>query len=562
MLRFLSRSTPLRPTRQLAAHARPPSPPSSAIATRSCLRRDNALLRPVSVSTSRYFHATPRAQGLPILAVLGALKASTAIQAAQTIGRIALTFVPVIILKNHKSRRFLKAAARMEGRPGLEEKREMLLKSMRVRTIIFRFLVLTPVALFWAAILASLERTPLTGRWRLILLSPEEEDEISAQLAGSGWYQAVGDILSQESPPTLLSPDDWRYEWVRSTLRQLEQAVPALSREHSLDPSWLERGSDDKPFPPPAEYPLRPRPRGVDYFRMFCEQMTAGTPQPASHSSPGPPYSLIVVDKPDAANAFSYGFGPDGAGGIVVYSGFLDEVLAKYPAKPDVQSCPPEESSTSWTAFLRNPFSALFSTPISPCPMPTEEQTTELAVLLSHELSHLILSHHLETLSSSNIIIPGVSSMLADVARTLLFPFTMLFGPFVNDAVAKLGKVGSGDLARIGEYCNSVKQEIEADVVSVRLLAHAGYEPSAAVAFWENRVETPQTAECSPKRAQQNQTEEESSARKYVHLAMQMAGASHPQNQVRVGKLREELDRWNAERQKKKENVKKGGGQS
>ncbi|KZT20137.1 hypothetical protein NEOLEDRAFT_1141092 [Neolentinus lepideus HHB14362 ss-1] len=548
MLRSLSRSSPLRSIQQLAAHPRSRTLSLSAISTRSGPRRVDQKAN--LVSTSRHFHATPRSEGFPVLAVLGALKASTAIQAAQTIGRIALTFVPVILLKNHKSRRFLKAAARMEGRPGLEERKEILLKNMRVRTIIFRFLVLTPIAIFWAAILASLERTPLTGRWRLILLSPEEEDEISAQLAGSGWYQAVGDILAQESPPALLPPDDWRYEWVWSTLRRLEQAVPALSDEHSLDPSWLERGSDEQPFPPPAEFPLRPRPRGAEYFRMLCDQVTAGNPQPVSHALPGPPYSLIVVDKPDSSNAFSYGFGPDGAGGIVVYSGFIDEILAKYSGKPAAQDS--SARSNSWMTFLRNPFSSLFSTPPSPYTMPTEEQTTELAVLLSHELSHLILSHHLETLSSSNIIIPGVSSMLADVARTLLFPFTMLFGPFVNDAVAKLGKVGSGDLAKIGEYCNSVKQEIEADIVSIRLLAHAGYDPQAAVSFWETRVETPRTAECSPKTAERIAKEEESTSHQYARLAMLMAGSAHPQNQVRVGKLREELERWNMERQKKR----------
>ncbi|KAK6971575.1 hypothetical protein R3P38DRAFT_3242175 [Favolaschia claudopus] len=38
-----------------------------------------------------------------------------------------------------------------------------------------------------------------------------------------------------------------------------------------------------------------------------------------------------------------------------------------------------------------------------------------------------------------------------------------------NDAVAQLGKVGSGELDKVGEYCTSVKQEIEADVVSARL---------------------------------------------------------------------------------------------
>jgi len=41
--------------------------------------------------------------------------------------------------------------------------------------------------------------TNLWLRWRMILLSPEEEDDIATQLAGSGWYRAVGEITSNHS---------------------------------------------------------------------------------------------------------------------------------------------------------------------------------------------------------------------------------------------------------------------------------------------------------------------------------------------------------------------------
>ncbi len=57
---------------------------------------------------------------------------------------------------------------------------------------------------------------------------------------------------------------------------------------------------------------------------------------------------------------------------------------------------------------------------------------------------------------------------MSDIIRVLIFPVTMMFGPFVNDAVAQLGKVGSGELLKISEACNSTNQEIEADVVSAR----------------------------------------------------------------------------------------------
>ena len=315
----------------------------------------------------------------------------------------------------------------------------------------------------------------MSDRWRLILLSPEEEDDIATQLAGSGWYKAVGEIISKPNPPKIVPPSDWRYAWVRDTLRTLETVIPKLGDERSLAPVWFERGDDDIPLPPPADYPLRPRPRAAEYMRQLMQSSWSAP----SHVIAGPPYSLIVVDDPDARNAFSYGFGPDGAGGIVVYSGFLDDILSKSAAPTEPAGGVGSGSGDSGggsavqpagTSLWSKLFGGLFSTaPPPPAqPHPTSEQTTDLAILLAHELSHLVLSHHLETLSSMTIFVPGVLSLVSDFIRALVFPVTMLLGPFVNDAFADLGKAGSGELTKIGEYCTSTKQEIEADVVSAR----------------------------------------------------------------------------------------------
>lgn len=303
-------------------------------------------------------------------------------------------------------------------------------------------------------------------RWRLILLSPEEEDEISSQLAGSGWYHAIGEILAKDGPINPIPPGDWRHAWVADTLRRLETVIPLLGNERMLEPQWLERSADDIPLPPPAEFPLKPRPRASEVLHTLCQMSTARDPAPgpAPHIIPGPPYSLVLIDNPESCNAFSYGFGPDGAGGVVVFSGFLDQILAKQPLEQVTSEQP---SSSSWLSSL---FGSLFSSP-QPSVIsyrPTPEQTSDLAILLAHELAHLVLSHHLETLSSRTIVIPGVLSILSDLLRTLTFPLTMLFGPFVNDAVAQMGKVGSGELGIIHENCTTMLQEIEADVVSAR----------------------------------------------------------------------------------------------
>ena len=299
----------------------------------------------------------------------------------------------------------------------------------------------------------------------MILLSPDEEDEIASQLAGPGWFKYVGEILAKEGSDKIIPSNDWRYQWVRDTLRQLETGIPVLAREPELCPNWTE-GSDSKPLPPPAQYPLRPRPRASEYLHHFCSKLTKtseASPSTMSNDTPpGPPYSLIVVDKPEFSNAFSYGFGPDGGSGIVVYSGFLDDVLAKN--RPQHQPPPPKQS------LLSKFVGGLFSSPSSPPPhpIPTEDQTAELAILLAHEMAHLILCHHLESISSVTVIVPGTLSIASDVIRVLIFPLTMLFGPFVNDALAQLGKVGSSELAKISENCTSSRQEIEADIVSAR----------------------------------------------------------------------------------------------
>lgn len=495
------------------------------------------------LSQTRSFHVTPRRDSPYASILLSFLKTSTALQLAGTISRIALTFIPLVFLKKLKARRILqKIDVKMSnGRTDLEEKRARIVQHERRSTIAFHILLFTPIILFWLTIVASLERTPLTGRWRLILLSPEEEEDIAAQLAGAGWYRAVGEILSQRGPPRLVDPGDWRLTWVQDTLRRLEAVVPVLQHEHDLVPDWMEHGPDDGtvPCPPPAEFPLRPRPRASEYFRRVAEAACARTVHSSPHAIAGPPYSLLVVDDPEASNAFSYGFGPDGGGGIVVFSGFLDDVLSKY--QPSVEELPPPPKSL-WAHFFGGLFSFAPPTPIQP--LPTEEQTSELAILLAHELAHLILTHHIETLSSGSIVWPGVMSIVTDLVRTLLFPVTMLFGPFINDALAGVGKASSGEVTRLSEYCTSQSQEIEADIVSARLLAHAGFDPRHAVRFWEGRQETPQNAECSLTRAEGHYEDTLES------LPNRWMGETHPVNVVRVQRLKAELDRWEKVRQR------------
>jgi hypothetical protein len=93
------------------------------------------------------------------------LQASTTIEVVRTAGRIALTFLPLILFKNRWTKKYLKHHDKFHpGEPVDEERKAALLKHIRARTVVFNVLLFIPVALFWLAILASAEQTPITGR--------------------------------------------------------------------------------------------------------------------------------------------------------------------------------------------------------------------------------------------------------------------------------------------------------------------------------------------------------------------------------------------------------------
>lgn len=511
-----------------------------SLGTPSLLFHDRRAPRPEQISRTgpiglqvkaALFHATRPNQGLPFIWLATFLKSSAALAFAQTAGRVTMSLLPVIFLKLKFTSKFLRKVP--VDHPHFAHKREKMLRAQWKLWVVVGVLVVVPLTLFVSTILASLERTPLTGRMRMIMLSPEEEEEIAKELKGTGWYTSVAQILVSASPdgamPRVIPPDDWRWNWVEQTLRRLEGGISKLQqraenpvewysswmREHLAAQAAAEGKSVvthgglttemdwdvDGLVPPPPDYPLIPRPRVAQLLHEIpISPTTEGHHHGHSHHhSPhaqiGPPYSLLLVDLPES-NALSYGFGGDGGGGIVVYSGFLDEVLGK----SNTASPSPETQAGSWLGRLL-PFTGSSNgntTTRNEPPQPTEEQTKKLATLLAHELSHLLLSHHLETLSSGTIFIPSVIGIISDVVRVLLFPITMVMGPFVNDAVADFTRVGLNDVARSGNICQSRKLEFEADLVSARILACAGFDPTCAIEFWEERQLGSPTDETPP----------------------------------------------------------------
>ncbi|KZT51992.1 hypothetical protein CALCODRAFT_512337 [Calocera cornea HHB12733] len=505
----------------------------------------------------RLFHASQPRKAPPLLLWLVALlKSSATLNAAATVGRITLSLLPWAWFRERMATRAIQIAqdhpdiaAAHPRWAGLIHQNARWLGFLRWTVWI---LAITPVVLIAVTCIASTERTPISGRWRMIMLSPEEEEQIHKDLKGYGWYTSVIKQMTEASPtgdiPKILNPHDWRWRWVEDTLRRLEQGINVIPASSTAAPSAAAERyysvSHEGPTPPPSKYPLLPRPRLSQLMHALppslenddpaAEARRAADPENhthhlAPHAQLGPPYNILLVDKPEC-NAFSHGYGPAGAGGIVLYTGFLDEILShnrELPPAPPVQK--QRQDSRLWSSLM-GVLTPPPSPPRSPAPpaAPTPRQTDELAVVLAHELSHLILCHHLESLSSSLIVTPTLFAMCSDIARTVLFPLTMFFGPFLNDAIAKMFQVGHKQVMKSQLECTTKVLEVEADAISARLLAYAGYDPRSAVRFWESRLGSDDLS-CSGNKSSRRQGFE---------------GKDHPLSEERLVELKAELARW------------------
>lgn len=157
---------------------------------------DSGLQQQQQQQQQRDFHSSSPRQGLPFLVQAAALlKSSGALSFVQLVGRIALTLLPMAVLKRSLFLKLIKHLPLSEH-PTLAGMHKHMQASINFINIVMWGLIVVPGSLFVATFLASLERTPVTGRWRLILLSPEEEKSVADDLRGDGWRDAVANILT------------------------------------------------------------------------------------------------------------------------------------------------------------------------------------------------------------------------------------------------------------------------------------------------------------------------------------------------------------------------------
>lgn len=128
-----------------------------------------------------------------------------------------------------------------------------------------------------------------------------------------------------------------------------------------------------------------------------------------------------------------------------------------------------------------------------------------VAVVMGHEIAHVLARHGAERLSQSRML---------RIGETVLSIVMSSSAPAARSTVLNAYGIGT----KLGVMLPfSRSHESEADGIGLSLMANAGYDPTTAVEFWERMAE-------------------ESKGKKKVELL-----ATHPAHDMRIGKLKERM---------------------
>ncbi len=230
-------------------------------------------------------------------------------------------------------------------------------------------------------------------------------------------------------------------------------------------------------------------------------------------------------------------------------TGLLDEILGPEP-QPEVRE------------YRLGPFVYKKAVPRPPRNSATPEETEQLAVILAHELSHVLLAHSLETLASNNMyellgtlstdrtslqrdVFPfGMLTALSIVIRMFLYPLTSFLGPLFNDWFGEQIRVNSAFGLSLKASCESRKAETEADLLGLRILVGAGFDPRAALKVWG---EDGAFRRAERKEAQQSAQQAEMAGGDVGGegwFDRQGFTRTHPLTDARCLRIKEELEIW------------------
>ncbi len=108
----------------------------------------------------------------------------------------------------------------------------------------------------------------------------------------------------------------------------------------------------------------------------------------------------------------------------------------------------------------------------------------ELAIVMGHEIGHVIARHGAERMSEASIM-----AGLGEFGATALQP------KVADPKTLEMVKMAYGGLTTIGRTLpHSRTQESEADRMGVIFAARAGYDPRAAITFWEKMMTQPKSS--------------------------------------------------------------------
>ncbi|KAL5527852.1 hypothetical protein ACEPAG_6653 [Sanghuangporus baumii] len=491
-------------------------------------------------------------------------KSGTVFKTVTGAGRVSLAVIGYLRLQGRKLLRWWHGKEHYERKKAEQEAqgRSWFFPHFgRTALIIFSL----PIALLTFTILASIERTPIWGRLRIIMMSTDEEALLVEEFLKPGsppgahldntaardWLAILRAASGEEAAPPgtlmgmpVLDPRfDWRVRWVMDVFRQLEDGVKRvnLTTEHVKDGYNVVEIDSTRFAVPPVDYPLTVRPAALRHHGRTEDERVEGPLVTR--------YGCLVVESP-ACNAFSLGFGPalqtdpdkkeEAPGVVVVFTGLIDEILREREErlserKPELEKLAPAASNALFGVFQQAAAASSPQYPNMPV-IPTKHETDQLASTLAHELGHLLLSHSLESYSSNNMY-QSIEDFATDLIRTALYPFTAVLGPVFNDWFGQQIRINSALGLRITSSCASRATEIEADLLGLRILLGAGIDPRIALEEWAvggvfDRAEQRERSSPAGNKEEENWLERTG------------FGSSHPMNEERHQRIREELEKW------------------
>ncbi|KAI9321750.1 peptidase family M48-domain-containing protein [Dichotomocladium elegans] len=165
-----------------------------------------------------------------------------------------------------------------------------------------------------------------------------------------------------------------------------------------------------------------------------------------------------------------------------------------------------------------------------------EWDTNRMAVILSHEIAHSIQRHFVEQQGMASFML-----MLGDMTRGAFWVMTEWLGPYINQ---KINEAISVFVKWEIDMTYNRELEKEADLLGLKLLAKAGYDPTVAIDVWtkigaseveiENELEDKEPPKYENLDIKFDQ---------YVrHILHGWFGTTHPPTKERIEYMREHMD--------------------